>query len=205
MEASLTPSVHLLPPLYGWKPVHIHPLLEVGEIELGVSYLFQPSSLFTRMQILGANGPIQLSIPVQKPEKNAPLSNIFIDYNQKWQNQHWRSLTSAYGKSPYFLYYESELRAMFEQQPERLVDFTLPFSLWLLQQYRKPFRKNPAKLAQSSNQPQPKTVSLSELGLSDQLPSPVVYPQVFGKEFVNFLGALDHLFCAGPRFWNFQN
>lgn len=103
------------------------------------------------------------------------------------------------------MYYEAELKAMFEQQPEHLVDFTLPFSLWLLQQYRKPFRKIPAKLAQSSNQSQPKTVSLSELELSDQLPSPVVYPQVFGKEFVNFLGALDHLFCAGPRFWNFQN
>jgi hypothetical protein len=31
------------------------------------------------------------------------------------------------------------------------------------------------------------------------------YQQVFGKEFVPGLSVLDHLFCAGPKFWNLQN
>lgn len=195
----------VFPPLYGWKLAHIQKVIHANEVVLHSEFLFQPSDLFTRMLVLGANKPIQLSIPVCRSEKGALLPEIRIDYNQKWQNQHWRTLTSAYGKSPFFEYYESELFALFQLRPEYLIDFTGSFSLWLTNQYRRAFRLSPAKLALPGSLNIGKSASLSELGLSEADPSPFAYQQVFGKEFVTFLGVLDHLFCVGPRFWNFQN
>jgi hypothetical protein len=38
------------------------------------------------------------------------LSEVKIDYSIKWQNNHWRTIESAYRKAPFFEYYSDELK-----------------------------------------------------------------------------------------------
>jgi hypothetical protein len=59
-----------------------------------------------RCSILGANGPLDLVIPVVKASiTKTMVKDVRIDYATRWQSIHWRSLFSAYNSSPFFEYY----------------------------------------------------------------------------------------------------
>ena len=77
------PSVITLPSLYGFPAYAIPTLANAGELLIQTDFIFEKSTGMTRMKILGANGPILLSIPVQKHTKGTPASDIRIDYIQK--------------------------------------------------------------------------------------------------------------------------
>ena len=199
------PSVLTLPSLYGFPAHAIPSLSQTQELQIRTDFVFEKSTGMNRMKILGANGPILLSIPVKKHTKGTPASEIRIDYIQKWQNQHWRSIQSAYGKSPYFEYYKAELEGMYTLTPEKLVDFTSALMKWILSQYH-PKIQISVILAQN-----PETIEPLEpllFSWKEDIPASGTvfsYHQVFGEEFVPGLGALDHLFCEGTKFWNLQN
>jgi hypothetical protein len=199
------PSVITLPSLYGF-PAHAIPTLSRTEdLQIRTNFIFEKSTGMNRMKILGANGPILLSIPVKKHTKGTPASDIQIDYIQKWQNQHWRSIQSAYGKSPYFEYYKAELEDMYARSPERLVDFTSVLMKWILSQYH-PRLNISVILAQKPEIFEPSEALL--FPWKEDIPASGTdfsYHQVFGEEFVPGLGALDHLFCEGTKFWKLQN
>ena len=42
-----------------------------------------------------------------------------------WQRVHWNAIESAYNNSPFFLYYEDDIRPMYEKKFEYLLDFNL--------------------------------------------------------------------------------
>ena len=199
------PTLITLPSLYGFPAYAIPTLAESDEVRIRTDFIFEKSTGMNRMKILGANGPILLSIPVKKHTKGTPASDIQIDYIQKWQSQHWRSIQSAYGKSPYFEYYKAELEEMYTQTPERLVDFTSVLMKWILSQYH-PKIQISVILAQN-----PETFNPAEpllLRWKEDIPASGTdfsYHQVFGEKFVTGLGALDHLFCEGTKFWKLQN
>lgn len=67
-----------------------------------------------------------LIIPVRKVLGNhTPISEIRIDYSKNWNIVHWRSIESAYNKTPYFIYYKDQLRKFYEEQTDLLSDFNL--------------------------------------------------------------------------------
>ena len=170
------------------------------EIQIGLHFPFERATKLTQMKMLGPNGAFQLYIPVKKHAKGTQVSEIEIDYIQKWQNQHWRSLQSCYGRSPYFEYFQKEVKNLFHQSPQYLTDFTVPILVWLCKQYF-PIKKISVILAQNLETFQPKEL----LPLSDKQGKacqewPLRYTQVFGQEFVSGLSVWDALFCAGPNF-----
>jgi hypothetical protein len=63
-----------------------------------------------RCEILGANGKQILSIPLVKQAEKEIISQKRISYAEKWQQQHWRSICSAYKNSPYFEYFEDDFK-----------------------------------------------------------------------------------------------
>jgi hypothetical protein len=197
-----SPFEAVLPPLYGLKATHLPELLRYSTLHIQGNCPFDASGWFTRMQILGANGKILLSIPVKKHVKGTPLNEIRIDHLQKWQNQHWRSIQSGYGKSPFFNYYKEELEVLFNAAPTLLVEFTGPIMHWILAQYQAKKGKS-VILAQDSqtfyDSDPLLLVQEMDKSTSEHL---FTYTQVFGENFVPGLGVLDHLFCEGPKFWN---
>ena len=98
-------------------------LAERAEIEIHETYAKQ--TWRNRCSIFTANGPLALSIPVEKPLGNhTPTGLVKISKHQPWQKQHWRSIASAYSKSAFFLYYRDFLEPLYHNEPpENLVDW----------------------------------------------------------------------------------
>ncbi|QHI39000.1 hypothetical protein IMCC3317_44000 [Kordia antarctica] len=88
---------------------------------------FQKQTYRSRTYIYGANGKLMFNVPVRhlKEEKNQKYKDIQLANETPWQRLHWKSLESAYRTSPYFEYYEDELRPLFEKKYTFLMDLNL--------------------------------------------------------------------------------
>lgn len=78
-----------------------------------------------RCDILSSNGKLSLSIPLVKQADKEIITQKRISYAENWQQQHWRSITSAYKNSPYFEYFEDEFRPFYEKRFEFLFEYNL--------------------------------------------------------------------------------
>ena len=82
-----------------------------------------------RCVIPTTNGVQALSIPVTCPDgyqlSKTPMQDIRISDHGNWRHVHWNALCSAYGESPFFMYYEDDLRPFFEQKWTFLIDFNM--------------------------------------------------------------------------------
>ena len=51
------------------------------------------------------------------------INNVRISDHGNWRHLHWNAPKSAYGDSPFFMYYEDDLRPFFERRWDYLFDF----------------------------------------------------------------------------------
>lgn len=173
---------------------------------------FQKMSFRNRCVIAGANGLLHLSIPlINGREQATPIREVRICYNDKWQMKHWRAITSAYGRSPFFEYYEKELEAFYDKQYEFLFDWNWDLISWVI-------NKLSLNLQLVLTDHYQKNYS-SESGILDfrnhwlpknfQQKNPEIarYKQVFEDRigFQNNLCIIDLLFCEGPNAINYLN
>jgi 3',5'-cyclic AMP phosphodiesterase CpdA len=86
-----------------------------------------------RTEIYGANGKLDLIIPVEKHKNHTALGDIKISYDHFWQKQHWKSIASAYRSSPYFEFYEDEMEEIFMKKYTHLVEFNLALQTKILE------------------------------------------------------------------------
>ena len=77
-----------------------------------------------RMIIATANGPQALTIPTTHGT-SLSIKDIRISDHANWRHVHWNALASAYGESPFFPYYQDDLRPFFEKKYEFLFDFNM--------------------------------------------------------------------------------
>ena len=85
---------------------------------------FQKQTYRSRCKIATANGPMDLSIPVDKSTKDF-IRDVRISEHSDWQTHHWRSIESAYSSSPFFEYYADDLRPFYEKKCLFLWDFNI--------------------------------------------------------------------------------
>lgn len=86
-----------------------------------------------RCHLLGANGVFALSIPVMKKSNSKTcIKDLCIKYDENWQNNHWRSITSAYLSSPFFMYYQADLEKFYTKKYKFLLDFNLEIMDYVL-------------------------------------------------------------------------
>lgn len=105
-------------------PVEYFALLAQGKpVGLEQHERFVKQSYRNRCRILTANGPMDLSIPVEKQGPRTLYKDIRIAEHDNWQQQHWRSITSAYNSSPFLEYYQDDLRPFYEKKWDFLWDF----------------------------------------------------------------------------------
>ncbi len=98
---------------------------------------FVKSSNRNRCWIAGPNGALLLTIPISGGRSHKQLYREVVAENTKsWRRQHWQSIKSAYGKSPFFEYYEDELATMYYDQENQLWAINLHLLKWLLQKLR---------------------------------------------------------------------
>lgn len=86
-----------------------------------------------RCYIAAANGKMALSIPVERnlTEKGL-VKDIRISDHDNWRHQHWQSIVSAYGMSPFFEYFEDDIAPFFTKRWKFLIDFNMEITHKLL-------------------------------------------------------------------------
>lgn len=156
-----------------------------------------------RCIILGANGPLALTVPIRHLAPKMVFKEVQIDNTLAWQRQFWKSICSAYGKAPFFEYFVSE----FEQAINEPVDKLIAFNEKLLSLCLKCAGLSD-KFSLSDKYLMAKDFDFTDLRskISPKSThrdirrfSPVPYQQNFGSEFVSNLSILDLIFCEGPN------
>ena len=106
----------LLPSIYLPNIEYFAILTNNNSVTLDIHETYPKQTYRNRSSIMTANGILDLSIPVNKKKGNhSKITDIYIDNSEPWYKKHWRAIESAYNSSPYFMYYETELKPFFQE------------------------------------------------------------------------------------------
>ncbi|MBR9921617.1 MAG: WbqC family protein [Bacteroidetes bacterium] len=190
-----------LPPVSWFSAAKTHGPLIIEQHEN-----YNKGSYRNRCHLAGSHGLIRLSIPLLKGKhRQMPIREVEIDYREGWVRQHWRSIQSAYGKSPFFEFYMDELKEIYDSPPAGLFDWNMSLINWLFVQLSlnvdvqlsTDFVKDPDGVLDLRDSIRPG----KSKGNNKWETTPKPYPQVFQDRFgfIPDLSILDLLFCQGPQ------
>ena len=157
-----------------------------------------------RCEIMGANGSISLIVPVVKSRSPKILiKDLKISYDVDWQRNHWRTIFSAYGSSPYFDYFKDDIFPFFEVKEKYLLDYNLKIHDTICELLEiennttltSDFEKIPEGAKNLREVISPKNKLLNRQFQAEK------YTQVFSEKtsFIPNLSILDLLFNEGPN------
>ncbi|WP_288287362.1 WbqC family protein [uncultured Prevotella sp.] len=100
-------------------------LYRYDSVSIDLQETFQKQTYRNRCLIATTQGIQALTVPVVHDASNA-IGDIRISDHGNWRHLHWQALQTAYGDSPFFEYYEDDLRPFFtERHWERLKDYNM--------------------------------------------------------------------------------
>ena len=164
---------------------------------------FQKQSYRNRCYIAGPNNKQMLSITVIRKEGNhTPISKVAFSNQYDWKKNHWNSIITAYNSSPFFLYYQDEIKECFFASYDSLLEMNtelLKLILELMQvktsiEFTNNFEPNSIGITDLRNIIHPKKSSLL---LDNQKQYFQVFEDRYG--FLPDLSILDLLFNMGPE------
>lgn len=164
---------------------------------------FIKQSYRSRCRILTSQGIHELTVPLTGKHGKTIITDIKIDYSQKWLNNHWRSIVSAYNNAPFFEYYSDSLRNTLYKEHKFLYDLNLEL-LTICRGILKLSNRLTETMAYEK-MPSNGTIDLRNL-VNAKKPAgyekyfqPVPYQQVFGHTFAANMSIIDLIFCEGPN------
>jgi hypothetical protein len=176
-------------------------MINVDEIEFEMEDNFQKQSYRNRCYIYNSNGKQLLSIPVKHIDKEGrkKTKDTLVENDFPWQDQHFKSLKSAYRTSPFFDFLEEEIAPIFNKKYKYLQDVNIDTFL---------FVKDTLQLEQSfktttSYQTERGSEDYRILADRKHQPQKIVdrYIQMFDDKhgFIPNLSILDLIFMEGPN------
>ena len=181
-------------------------VLSCNSLVIEAAEHYQKQTYRNRCRVLTAQKVITLSIPVQKSARKTHIREVEIDYSQGWLKDHWRTISSAYGKAPFFPDYAPFFEKILLKRYKYLFDLNIDLltnCLFLLglklnaditSDYR-PRGEEGVMDLRDAILPQKEKVTAEKVKL-------LSYRQVFGNNFASNLSIADLLFCQGPASLN---
>lgn len=177
--------------------------LHASEILIEAEEHYTKQTYRNRCYIRGANKILPLSIPVVNGNSKVLTKEVKIDHGQRWANEHWRSIQSAYGKAPYYEFFSDYFEREFQKRHKFLIDHNqnmLTICLKLLKLQKSVERtKTYHKTVESAILDLRGRISPKGDYTKRQIYQPVEYIQVFGKDFAANLSIIDLLMNEGPN------
>ena len=135
-----------------------------------------------RYNIAGPNNIQTLTVPITQDDKHNPITQVRINYNENWIRDHKHAWQTAYGKSPFFEYYDYRFWSILDAQPVMLSDLIYPWNQLLF-----------AQLGLSSYESASMKIQQNIIQIKP-------YPQVFDVKFGfrSEVSGIDLLFNQGP-------
>ena len=135
-----------------------------------------------RYNIAGPNNIQTLTVPITQDDKHNPITQVRINYNENWIRDHKHAWQTAYGKSPFFEYYDYRFWSILDAQPVMLGDLIYPWNQLLFTQL------GLSSFESISNEIQQDIIQIKP------------YPQVFDVKFGfrSEVSGIDLLFNQGP-------
>lgn len=113
----------LLYPTYFPSISHLVTLVQSEKAIFEVEDNFQKQTNRNRTYIYSPNGIQLLNIPVKhSKDSRQKTKDIKIETDFDWQKQHFKSLEAAYRSSPFFEFFEDDIRPIFEKKHDFLLD-----------------------------------------------------------------------------------
>lgn len=105
-------------------PIAYYSKLLKGDVFIEQHENYIKQTYRNRCTILSANGPMSLSIPIESAGgKKMLIRDIRIADHGNWRHLHWNALVSAYNSTPFFEYYQDDLKPFYERDYKFLFDF----------------------------------------------------------------------------------
>ena len=189
-------------------PTYFSPISQYSEIVKAKEVIFemednfQKQSYRNRCYIYNSNGRQLLNIPVKDKNKGSSkrkkTKDMLVENDVSWQDHHLKSLQNAYRNSPFYEFYEDDLRLIFTKKYTFLHDVNIDTYLFMTDalQINQKYSQTEEYLMNSKN---------DYRALSDvkKQPKKLVNPyiQIFDNKhgFIPNLSILDLLFMEGPN------
>jgi WbqC-like protein family len=78
-----------------------------------------------RNRIIAPNGPIWISVPINKKQKFSPNLEVEINNEMAWRDLHWRRLQLSYNNSRFFHLYKGYFEQLYKKEWKMLFDIDL--------------------------------------------------------------------------------
>jgi len=155
-----------------------------------------------RCHINTSQGVESLIVPLTAKHGKVTITNVRIDYSQKWLTNHWRAIESAYRKAAFYEYYADDLEKILFKRHEFLYDLNrelLSMCLtWL--KWRLPVSESLSyeKTPTGSTIDLRSLINPKETNRLQNFYKSAPYTQVFGNAFAANMSLIDLIFCEGP-------
>lgn len=189
----------IIHPTY-FPPVSHFVIMANNEVIFEVEDNYQKQTYRNRTYIYGPNGKQLLSVPIihTKSHGRQKYKEVKIENDFNWQKQHWKTLETAYRTSPFFEFYEDDIRPVFTKRHTYLMDLNFEIIELIngFLQIELSTKKTASYIEKSENHVDLRKLSNAKTGENYNFDE---YIQVFSEKYgyMNNLSILDLLFNEG--------
>lgn len=196
----------LIHPTYFPSVSHLVAMSQSDRIVFEMEDNFQKQTNRNRTYIYSPNGIQLLNIPVKHSKQiHQKTKDVKIETDFDWQKQHFKSLEAGYRSSPFFEYFEDDIRPVFEKKYTFLMDLNFETMHIVSKCLRMKFEYETT--TEYFHEVDSNTIldfrTLADGKKDDSLFE--TYPQVFEEKqgFLNNLSVLDLIFNEGKFALNY--